>query len=220
MKFPYLTYSPHVTLHPLFTGLSGDPYILDLSPSAPVYDQVDIMDQVAFQSWLDAEMKGRHSWGLASYLENRQPILSHYEQMRLEERYYHLGLDIIVDLGTPLCAPLDSVVQESGYEEGTGNYGANVLLRHDSPRFETFYTLYGHLNRERLPEKGKRFKAGETFAWIGEFHENGNWFYHTHLQVITQEGYDNGWVSKGYCNGADLTFMDRICPHPLPMFVI
>jgi hypothetical protein len=220
MRYPYIAYCRDIEIVPVFKGLSGDPLIVDLSVGSALFDKLDISDQPAFQQWLDRTMENRYTWGLASYLEDREAILSKYPQMREEQRYFHLGLDIIVPLGTPLHAPLDSVVQESGYEEGQGNYGGNVLLRHDSPKFDTFYSLYGHLNKENLPAPGDRFAAGDVFACIGDFHENGYWFYHTHLQVITRKGYENGWVSKGYCSRQDLAIMDNICPSPLLLFRI
>ncbi len=215
-----MAFSDNVDIHPVFTGLTGDPLVVDLSLGSPVFEQVDILDQIAFQVWLDKKMKDGFTWGLASYLEDRRTVLSQYPQMQEEQRFFHLGLDIIVPLGTPLHAPLDAVVKESSYEAGDGNYGGNVLLMHESPYYETFYSIYGHLNKEKLPAPGDRFKAGDVFAWIGDFHENGNWFYHTHLQVITQKGYDQGWVSKGYCTAGDLTVMDSICPSPLALFRI
>lgn len=218
MRYPYLAYDPDVDIQPVFKGLTGAPFVVDLSLGSSVFDEVDILDQQAFQAWLDRSMKDRFSWGVASYLENRETILSRFPQMREEQRWFHLGLDIIVPLGTPLCAPLAGVVDKSYYEEGEGNYGGNVLLRHDSPGFETFYSLYGHLNREKLPEPGTAFGAGESFAIIGDFHENGNWFYHTHLQVITRKGYEEGWVSKGYCSAGDLAEIEGLCPHPLTLF--
>jgi hypothetical protein len=91
---------------------------------------------------------------------------------------------------------------------------------HESPYFETFYSFYGHLNREKLPAQGEKFKAGEVFSHIGDFHENGNWFYHTHLQIITQMGFEQGYLSKGYCAAADLPRMDGLCPSPLSFFRI
>jgi murein DD-endopeptidase MepM/ murein hydrolase activator NlpD len=220
MKYPYIDYSDKIKIQPVFKGLTGDPLVVDMSVGSRVFDEVDVLDQRAFQAWLDTTMKDRYSWGLASYLEDRETILSQYPQMRQEHRYYHLGLDIIVDLGTPLHAPLDAQVKASDYESGEGNYGGNVLLVHESPYFETFYSLYGHLNREKLPKPGEKFKAGEVFALIGDVHENGNWFYHTHLQVITQKGVDTGWVSKGYCAQKDLAVMDSLCPSPLSLFKI
>lgn len=218
MKYPYITFYEHLCIHPLFPELEGPPLVVDLSAGSPLFDEVDIHDQQAFQGWLDRQMKGRFTWGLAGYLEDRRAVLAKYPQMQEEQRFFHLGLDIIVDRDTPLHAPLDAVVQESGYEAGNGNYGGNVLLRHDSPDFETFYSIYGHLRKDRLPEPGTLFRTGEMFAWIGDFHENGNWFYHTHLQVLTQKGYDGGWVSKGYCAAKDLAVIDSICPSPLSLF--
>ena len=220
MRYPYIDYSDKVKIAPVFKGLTGDPLVVDLGAGAPVYDKVDLYDQKAFQVWLDRTMEGRYSWGVASYLENREPLLNTYPQMQKEGRYYHLGLDIIVGLGTPLHAPLNATVVHSDYEEGPGNYGGNVLLCHEAEEFETFYTLYGHLNRKRLPQTGETFRAGEAFAAIGDFHENGNWFYHTHLQVITRKGYEEGWVSKGYCTAGDLAVMDTLCPSPLSLFKI
>lgn len=218
IPYPYVAYSDKVSINPVFKNLTGDPLVVNLSPGSPVFDLVDIHDQQAFQKLLDQWMKDRHTFGLASYLENRETILAHYPQMKKEERFFHLGLDIIVPLDTPLCAPLDATVTVSGYEAGDKNYGAHVLLMHESPYFETFYSFYGHLNREKLPAAGQKFAAGETFAFIGDFHENGNWFYHTHLQIITQKGLDKGYLSKGYCAAKDLAGMDDLCPSPLPLF--
>lgn len=221
MRYPYIDYSDRVNIHPIFKDLSGSPLVLDLGAGAFVYDQVDLLDQKAFQAWLDRTMdEGGYTWGVASYLEDREPLLHIYPQMQKEQRYYHLGLDIIVDLDTPLHAPLDATVVHSDYEAGAGNYGGNVLLRHDGEDFETFYTLYGHLNRKELPGVGEQYRAGTPFAAIGDFHENGNWFYHTHLQVITRKGYEEGWVSKGYCTAGDLAVMDTICPSPLSVFKV
>ena len=132
----------------------------------------------------------------------------------------HLGLDIIVPLGTPLHAPLNGIVAESGYESGEGNYGGFVLLRHDSQYFQSFYSFYGHLRRSTLPAIDQTFTAGEPFAEIGDFAENGNWFHHTHLQVITAKGLDNGYIAKGYCSERDLAHMESLCPSPLPLFKV
>ncbi|WP_457552934.1 peptidoglycan DD-metalloendopeptidase family protein [Desulfobacula sp.] len=220
MKYPYITYSPKVEIRPVFKNLTGDPLEVDMSVQSTLFDTIDVRDQKGFQKCLDDMMRGRTTWGVSSYLENREIVLSQCPQMVEEKRFYHLGLDIIVPLATPLHAPLDARVRESGYEAGEGNYGGHVLLMHESPDFETFYSFYGHLNRGSLPVVGEKFRAGESFAHIGDFHENGNWFYHTHLQVITQKGLDQGYLSKGYCAAIDLAQMDSLCPSPLSLFKI
>ncbi len=220
MHYPFLLYSRKVDHQPLFKDLTGDPYIAHLSKDSKLLGEIDMRNQRGFQKILEDKMGREYSWGVAAYLENRATLLSDCPQMVAEKRFIHLGLDIIVPLGTPLHAPLHGRVAEIGYESGEGNYGSFVLLRHDSQHFETFYSFYGHLRRSSLPEIGRTFRAGEPFAEIGDFHENGNWFYHTHLQIITEKGLSSGYISKGYCNEKDLAEMDTLCPSPIPLFKV
>jgi hypothetical protein len=219
MIYPFLLYSPAVRHCPIFKGLEGEPYVADLSPTSRLLQGLDVRDQKGLQAALDAEMtRGGNRWGLAPYLERRDTLLADCPQMVAEMRFIHLGLDVIVPLGSALHAPLDAVVEAAGYEAGEGNYGGYVLLKHASRRFETFYSFYGHLCRGRLPEVGTSFSSGEAFAAIGDFHENGNWFYHTHVQVITHEGLAAGYMTKGYCAEKDLVHMNELCPSSIPLF--
>ncbi|MBC2712814.1 MAG: peptidoglycan DD-metalloendopeptidase family protein [Desulfosarcina sp.] len=218
MYYPFLLYSRKVNHRPVFPRLEGDPFIADLSPNSPLLQGMDVRDQERFQRVLDEKMGSEYRWGVSPYLERRDTLLGDCPQMMADRRFIHLGLDVIVGLGTPLHAPLDATVAESGYESGEGNYGGYVLLKHESPYFETFFSFYGHLCKDRLPAVGKALPAGAAFAEIGDFHENGNWFYHTHIQVITQKGLDQGYVSKGYCAEADLAQMNDLCPSSIPLF--
>ena len=218
MRYPFLLYSPNIVHAPVFQDLQGEPYVLDLSYRNPMLSAMDERDQRAFQQWLDRDMAPNHRWGFAGYLERRDSLLRSCPQMVEEARFFHLGLDVIVPLGTALHAPLDAVVQAVGYEEGEGNYGGYILLRHEGRHFETFYSFYGHLSPPSLAAEGSVLAAGDRFARIGDFHENGNWFYHTHLQVITRKGIDNGYISKGYCAADDLPHMESLCPSPMPLF--
>ncbi|MFH1154036.1 MAG: peptidoglycan DD-metalloendopeptidase family protein [Pseudomonadota bacterium] len=218
MIYPFMLYSDRVEHCPVFTGLEGDPYVADLSFRSPLLEGTDARDQKTFQAVLERHMGHGCHWGFAPYLERRDTLLGDCPQMVAERRFIHLGLDVIVPKGTPLHAPLAATVDESGYESGEGNYGGFVLLRHEGDWFKTFYSLYGHLCRTTLPETGKTLKAGEAFAEIGDFHENGNWFHHTHIQVITQKGKEFGYVSKGYCSRDDLIDMNDLCPSPIPLF--
>ena len=220
MYYPFLLYSRKIVHRPVFPALRGDPFIADLSPASALLQGVAPRDQRAFQQVLDEKMAGRYDWGLAPYLERRDTLLADCPQMVAEKRFIHLGLDVIVKLATPLHAPLDATVAESGYEAGEGNYGGWVLLKHASPYFKTFYSFYGHLCADRLPQKGEPFPAGAAFAEIGDFHQNGNWFHHTHIQVITARGLQRGYLSKGYCGAADLEEIDALCPSPIPLFKI
>jgi murein DD-endopeptidase MepM/ murein hydrolase activator NlpD len=220
MRYPFLIYHPDLRLCPVFEDLPGIPYIADLSLTSPLLQGQDPRDQRRLQAVLEDEMtRGGHRWGLAPYLERRDTLLAGCPQMVAEARFIHLGLDVIVPLATPLQAPLDAVVELTGYEAGEGNYGGHVLLRHESPAFETFYSFYGHLDRDRLPAVGKTLAAGQPFAAIGDYHVNGNWFYHTHIQVITAAGLAAGYLTKGYCAAQDLIRMNDLCPSAIPLFI-
>lgn len=218
MYYPYFLYSANIDHFPLFAKLKGDPYILDLSNKSKLLKEIDARDQRSFQQILEKAMGKSYGWGLSSYLERREILLADCPQMVAEKRFVHLGLDVIVPLGKTLYAPLGATVSKSGYESGEGNYGGFVLLKHESPQFETFYSFYGHLCKNYLPQKGTVFKAGSPFAQIGDFHENGNWFYHTHVQILTQQGLDEGYLTKGYCREADLAKINDLCPTPIPLF--
>ena len=218
MYYPFMLYNEKIDHRPVFTDLRGDPYVADLSPESPLLTGIDMRDQERFQRILEDQMGEKYQWGFSPYLERRDTLLGDCPQMVADQRFIHLGLDVIVDLGAPLHAPLDATVAEAGYESGEGNYGGFVLLKHESAVFETFYSFYGHLCKDRLPEVGGRFPAGAVFAEIGDFHENGNWFYHTHIQVITQKGLKQGYLSKGYCSQADLAVMNDLCPSSVPLF--
>jgi murein DD-endopeptidase MepM/ murein hydrolase activator NlpD len=218
VKFPYLLYQQGLKHAPIFEGLEGDPYVADLSAANPLLDNIDVRDQRAYQRLLDEAMAPDFRWGFSGYLENRRSLLRDCPQMVEEGRFFHLGLDIIVPKGTAVCAPLDAEVAETGYEEGEGNYGGFVLLRHRSERFATFYSFFGHLDSDRLPAPASTLSAGDRFAFIGDFHQNGNWFYHTHLQVITERGVTEGYLSKGYCAAGDLPEINELCPSPVPLF--
>ncbi len=183
MEFPFIVYSQVVKHSPLFHSLKGGPYILDLSLSSPLLDETSSIDQKHLQSVIEEQMGNRYHWGLAAYLERRDTLLAKFPQMVAEQRFFHLGLDIIVPVGTTLCTPLDAEVVEVGYESGDGNFGGFVLLKHGLADGEPFYSLLGHLDRDRLPALATTLSAGEAFAFVGDFHTNGNWFHHTHLQV-------------------------------------
>ena len=170
MYYPFLVYSQKILLMPIFSELEGDPFVADLSRTSPLLKDINVRDQRRFQSILDKEMEGKYRWGFSPYLEQRDSLLADCPQMVAESRFIHLGLDIIVPLGTLLHAPLDAIVEQSGYESGEGNYGGYVLLKHESPFFETFYSFYGHLGKDSLPPAGNFFPAGQSFAQIGRAH--------------------------------------------------
>ena len=106
-----------------------------------------------------------------------------------EGRTVHVGVDLTLPPESPLYAPLDGVVH--GFEDAPArlDYGPVIVLRHEVPGDEpqTFYTLYGHLERRSLEglHAGKPVRAGEPFAAVGAPPENGDWWPHVHVQIVT-----------------------------------
>src|SRR5216684_772048 len=103
-----------------------------------------------------------------------------------ERRTVHLGIDLFVEPGTRLRAPLDGVVCVSANNVAPLDYGPLVILQHETDDGEKFFTLYGHLTKETLAglKVGQRVGRGEEFARVGATEENGGWTPHVHFQVI------------------------------------
>jgi murein DD-endopeptidase MepM/ murein hydrolase activator NlpD len=88
----------------------------------------------------------------------------------------HAGIDIAADVGTPIMAAADGVVEYSDWN--SGGYGNLVEIRHADGSM----TRYGHLNRS-LVEVGQKVKQGEQIAEMGSTgYSTGP---HLHFEVHT-----------------------------------
>jgi len=220
MKYPYFLMDKEIQTAPV-VKLSGQPLIINLDEAMARELMSMEGDSVKINDWFDKVIKeSGKSWAMGSYLENRELILSQYEHMSIGKRYYHLGIDICAPAGTPVYAPLLGVVEDADYEPGTGNYGGYVILRHEIGEVEPFYSLYGHMSLDSLPEKGSFIKAGEEVALIGDLQENGGWNHHTHIQIITSKGKERGFFFKGYCSESDLKEIEELCPNPMSLLTV
>lgn len=219
MIYPYLLLCDDVKVKPVIR-LDGCPLFIALD-EAMIKEAISMRgNSEMINDWFNKMISDAgHTWAVGAYLENREGILSYYSHMSEEKRYFHLGVDICAPAGTPVYAPLDSEVFETGYEEGEGNYGGYVILKHIISSHEPFYTIYGHMKMSTLPEVGKKLSAGDRIAEIGDLHENGGWNHHTHIQVITEKGRKLGFFFKGYCNEGMLKDIESICPNPMPLLV-
>lgn len=103
-----------------------------------------------------------------------------------ERRTIHLGIDLFVEPGTPVCSPFDATVHAATDNLAPQDYGPVVILRHQPESSLEFFTLYGHLSRQSLEniKIGKQLKRGQEFARIGTTSENGGWTPHLHFQII------------------------------------
>ena len=102
-----------------------------------------------------------------------------------ERRNIHLGIDIFIEQGTDLFAPIDGKVKILKNNAIKYDYGPTLVLEHQFKKIK-FYTLYGHLSKVILKKLkiGKKIKKGEWIGKIGNTSENGNWLPHLHFQII------------------------------------
>ena len=122
-----------------------------------------------------------------------------YEQMVAQKRFYHLGLDFWGPIVTAIYSPFDATIVESQYESGDGNYGGMVVVQFNIDT-STYYAVFGHIDIHSLPAIGTKVKKGMEIGRFGNIECNGGYFYHTHIQVLTQKGYDKGFTYQGYVN--------------------
>ena len=103
-----------------------------------------------------------------------------------ERRTIHLGIDLFVEPGTALRAPLDAVVHILANNANPQDYGPLVILRHETGDVDEFFTLYGHLSTQTLDRLkiGQRVSRGQEFARVGTAEQNGGWAPHVHFQII------------------------------------
>lgn len=209
----------HQEIFPLFSNqLQGPPHIFDFSSRNPKTLTYETTRFEAFQKDVVDELQEVGcQWGVGLYLQERRNVLRNYPHMLQEGRIYHAGVDIIVPEGFTLYAPIGGTVFKVGKEEGVGNYGGYVVLRHEL-HSSSFYSLYGHLDSHHRVKEGDRLSQGQPFGRIGVGEDSGQWFTHTHLQVITEEALKRGRMFHGYVTAEDLTHIEDLFPTPYPLF--
>jgi 4-aminobutyrate aminotransferase-like enzyme/Ser/Thr protein kinase RdoA (MazF antagonist) len=128
--------------------------------------------------------------GVGRYNEARplydSPLFGDTANPMAERRTIHLGMDLFVEPGTVLRAPLEGVVHVLANNTAPQDYGPLVILRHETGDGEEFFTLYGHLSTQTLEglKTGQRVKRGQEFACVGTAAENGGWPAHVHFQIV------------------------------------
>lgn len=208
-----------IKVYPLFGDyLRGKPYIFDFSSNNPKTSEYNLTDFHEFNQMIFEEMDNSScQWGIGRYLEERKNLLRAYPNIIEEQRYYHLGLDIVAPYDTPMYCPLEAEVFKVGKEQQLGNYGGYIMLKHNINEV-VFYSFYGHLKTPHTVRVGDQIKAGEEFTRIGQESDSGGWFCHTHLQILTQQAIVDGYTDWGYISPSMMTDLDKYFPSPYFLF--
>ncbi len=197
-------------------GVQPDDIVaMDFSDNNEELKKIDIDDIQGFTKYIESLLDDFKKVGVGGYGEDR----SIYRRSSLfdgegEPRSIHLGLDIWVQAGTKVYAPLDAKVHSFAYNETYGDYGGTIILEHNLEEV-TFYTLYGHLSKDSLDnmEAGKSIAKEEHFANIGTVEENGQWPPHLHFQLIT-DMLDKQGDFYGVAPPSEKEKYFKLCPNP------
>ncbi len=132
-----------------------------------------------------------------------------------DRRTVHLAVDVFAPAGTALHAPLSGRVEVAENRDAHLDYGGVVILRHETPEGDPFYTLYGHLDPEvceRL-QPGDPVAQGAAFAQLGDASQNGGWAPHVHFQLaLTTDGMESDWPGVG--DPDEMFLWHKLCPNP------
>lgn len=130
-------------------------------------------------------------------------------------RTVHLAIDAFAPAGTQLYAPCPGTVHTIENRTDHLDYGGVVILQHETPDGDRFFTLYGHLNPDicdRL-QVGQTVAEGEVFARLGDVTQSGEWAPHVHFQLaLSTDGMEQDW--PGVADPDDLDLWTALCPNP------
>ena len=166
--------------------------VLDLSVGSlflgadPRAAETPALTEAIFRSMKDAGV----SVGIGRYDEARplysSPLFGASTNPTDERRTIHLGMDLFVEPGTPIYAPLEGSVHIVANNNAPLDYGPLVILRHETSDGVEVFTLYGHLMKRDVDglRRGQQIARGEKIARVGAKHENGGWPPHVHFQIV------------------------------------
>ena len=207
------------SFQPIIESLRPDNLItLDLTANNASLAAVDLTDTAAFDRWVQQQRQGKI--GIGGYLEDRVVYRRSEHYAGAEPRSLHLGLDLWTEAGTPIHAPLPGTVHSVADNQGFGNYGPTVILKHHLAE-HTFFTLYGHLSRASLRHwRAKQsVAAGAVVGHIGPYPENGDWPPHLHLQIIADLAAGQSDY-PGVVTPAQRATYAALCPNPETQLVL
>ncbi|MCF0049672.1 peptidoglycan DD-metalloendopeptidase family protein [Dyadobacter sp. LJ53] len=190
---------------------------LDFSASNGALTSRDLSETSVFSKFVFDEMLAGNTFaGIGGYGENRfiYRQRKHFSENKEQPRSIHVGTDIWTDAGEPVYTPLNATVHSFAFNDHYGDYGPTIILSHKLENV-MFFTLYGHLSLTSLDGlyAGKNISAGQNFATIGPYPENGDWPPHLHFQVIGNMGNYKGDF-PGVSSIQDQEHYLNLCPDP------
>ena len=193
------------------------PIYIDLSETGEHIEAIKNLTQRQLDEYIKNIHKEKNvKWSISGEREERREL---YKSFDLEKLFIHIGLDINIPSKTPLFAPFDCEVVKIDYDqrEKGGGFGGNITLKVDG-HGDLFYLVFGHLEKIINKKVGDKLTAGQQFAFVGDYNENGGWFEHVHMQVLTQKAYNENLI-WGFVDPSLYPDLDQYSPSPLPIIL-
>ena len=157
--------------------------------------------------------------GIGRYNEARLFYTNEHFKMPSDEmpqcRTIHLGIDLYLQSGSTVYAPLAGTVHSFENNSAHLDYGPTIILKHETDEGHIFYTLFGHLSPDSLDglDVGDPIEKGKPIGRIGETDTNGGWSPHLHFQIILDMLGESGNF-PGVAGPGERDIWTGICPDP------
>jgi murein DD-endopeptidase MepM/ murein hydrolase activator NlpD len=199
-------------------------HIFDLERNSPLASAAATAQSVAhFTHVCLDDMRrasdGKALVGVGRYNEERAIYSTDSYTVLDDRRTRHIGIDLFVDAGAAVYAPLAGRIHSFANNSARLDYGPCIIVEHhigDAGAGQlTFYTLYGHLSLASLAtlHVGQLLEQGQVLGYVGNYPENGDWPPHLHFQVIL-DMLDNTGDFPGVAAKSQLATWLSLCPNP------
>ncbi|HWZ86417.1 MAG TPA: aminotransferase class III-fold pyridoxal phosphate-dependent enzyme [Thermoanaerobaculia bacterium] len=213
--------SHHSEIGPVVRADLAKAIVFDLSVASAVFESSErATDTASMTAKLFGALRARGAeLGIGRYDEARllyaSDAFSGSGGEHPERRTVHLALDLFLEPGSAVLAPLAGRVHSVRDNAARLDYGPTVILEHAPPGGPVFYTLYGHLGRASIARlsPGDAVGRGEPIAAIGPAPENGDWPPHTHFQIIADMLGKSGDF-PGVAAASERATWLSLCPDP------
>lgn len=143
---------------------------------------LDFTNSSVCENWINSIHNSQGiNYSFGGFLEDRSNFLKkHYNKRK--KIFIHLGIDYTVPAKTQVALTEEAIVEYIRYDYSKGGWGKMVLF---SLRNKSLYILYGHLKKMPRLKVGQKCIAGQIIGIVGKKNENGGWFPHLHVQLMT-----------------------------------
>ncbi|MCK4656935.1 MAG: peptidoglycan DD-metalloendopeptidase family protein, partial [candidate division Zixibacteria bacterium] len=155
---------------------------------------------------------GRHNEARYAYADSQ--VDSDSSEVS-EEKTIHLGIDLFLDAGTDVYAPLEGIIHSFSDASEHYEHGSTIILQHKTDDGSPFFTLYGNLSEDSLEGlcAGNSIKSGDQIGRVADQDLDDSQLHHLHFQLIADMLDITGDFPR-FCMPSQRDIWLSICPDP------